>query len=43
MKFIDRWIVDAFRCATIKKDDRLEMEVLFISMKKRELFESKNH
>lgn len=35
---INRWIVDAFRCATITKDDKLEREVLFINMAKQELY-----
>lgn len=42
MKLIDRWLIDAFRCATIKKDDRLELEVLFINFEKRKLFELKS-
>lgn len=41
MKFIDKWIVDAFRCAVIKKDDKLEMEVLFINCEKQRLHQEK--
>jgi hypothetical protein len=38
--YINNWIVQAFRCATIQKDDKLEMEVLFINMEKRKIYES---
>jgi hypothetical protein len=36
---INKWLVDAFRCATIQKDDKLEMEVFFINMEKKRLYE----
>ena len=43
MNYIDKWLVDAFRCATITKDENLEMEVLFINMHKQNLYIKKNN
>lgn len=37
----NRWLVDAFRCATIQKDDKLEMEIFFINMVKKQVWENK--
>jgi hypothetical protein len=39
--FINNWIVQAFRCATIQKDDKLEYEVLFINMEKQRIYNEK--
>lgn len=36
--YLNNWIVQAFRCATIQKDDKLEYEVLFINMEKQKIY-----
>jgi hypothetical protein len=41
-KQLDTWLVQAFRCSTIKKDWPLEKEVLFINMEKQKLYKA-NH
>lgn len=40
-KQLDQWLVQAFRCATLKKDWALENEIMFINMAKQKLYESK--
>lgn len=37
----DRWLIDAFRCATIKKDDKLEYEIFFINSVKKKVYDEK--
>ena len=42
MRYIDRWLIDAFRCATISKDDGLENELYFINGFKMKLYNERN-
>ena len=39
--YLNNWLIQAFRCATITKDDNLEMEVLFINMEKQKIYNAK--
>jgi hypothetical protein len=43
LTFLDRWLVDAFRCASITHDDDLEYEVLFINSFKQSLYTKKHN
>jgi hypothetical protein len=38
---LDKWLVDAFRCATMTKDDKLENEIFFINQARKRLYEEK--
>lgn len=39
----DKWLVDAFRCATLQKDWALEAEIYYINQEKKKVYEAKSN